>query len=261
MARRPGRAADRAQGGAGAGAGAVRSGPVIPASPGCGWRRGATARAWARWRPRPASPWRAARRSATWRCRRWPTDGGETKTGYGVSVGREPADVDLDEAADDAAERATRLLGAVQPASGTVTLVLEPQMAGHPAGRGGRHAQRRVGAQGPVAVRRPGGRGHRLAAGDPGGRPDRPRVAGRRLPRRRGPGHPADPAHRGRGARRLPAQHDDRPAGRGAVDGVGGAGLPLDPGRGRPGAGHHAGLGTLDELVAGGRPRACWCSR
>jgi PmbA protein len=57
------------------------------------------------------------------------TDGDETKTGYGVSVGREPADVDLDEAAGDAVERATRLLGAVQPASGTVTLVLEPQMA------------------------------------------------------------------------------------------------------------------------------------
>ena len=57
------------------------------------------------------------------------TDGDETKTGYGVSVGREPADVDLDEAAGDAVDRATRLLGAVQPASGTVTLVLEPRMA------------------------------------------------------------------------------------------------------------------------------------
>ena len=57
------------------------------------------------------------------------TDGDETKTGYGVSVGRQPDDVDLDEAADDAADRATRLLGAVQPASGTVTLVLEPRMA------------------------------------------------------------------------------------------------------------------------------------
>ncbi len=56
-------------------------------------------------------------------------DGGETKTGYGVSVGHEPADVEVAEAADDAADRATRLLGAVQPASGTVTLVLEPQMA------------------------------------------------------------------------------------------------------------------------------------
>jgi PmbA protein len=56
-------------------------------------------------------------------------DGDETTTGYGVSVGREPADIDLAEAAGDAAERATRLLGAGQPASGTVTLVLEPRMA------------------------------------------------------------------------------------------------------------------------------------
>jgi PmbA protein len=56
-------------------------------------------------------------------------DGDETQTGYGMSVGREPADIDLDEAADDASERATRMLGAVQPPSGTVTLVLEPRMA------------------------------------------------------------------------------------------------------------------------------------
>jgi len=54
---------------------------------------------------------------------------GETKTGYGVSVGREPDDIDLAEAAADAVDRSTRLLGAVQPASGLVTLVLEPQMA------------------------------------------------------------------------------------------------------------------------------------
>ncbi len=56
-------------------------------------------------------------------------DGGETKIGYGVSVGRGPGDVDLAEAAVDAADRAAGLLGAVQPASGTVTLVLEPRMA------------------------------------------------------------------------------------------------------------------------------------
>lgn len=56
-------------------------------------------------------------------------DGGETTTGHGVSAGREPDEVDLDEAADDAAQRATRLLGAVQPASGPATLVLEPRMA------------------------------------------------------------------------------------------------------------------------------------
>jgi PmbA protein len=57
------------------------------------------------------------------------TDSSETKTGYGVSVGREPDDVDLDRAADDAVDRATRLLGAVQPGSGSVTLVFEPRMA------------------------------------------------------------------------------------------------------------------------------------
>jgi PmbA protein len=56
-------------------------------------------------------------------------DGAETKTGYGVSVGREPDEVDLDKAAGDAVDRATRLLGAVQPSSGNVTLVLEPRMA------------------------------------------------------------------------------------------------------------------------------------
>ncbi len=57
------------------------------------------------------------------------TEGDDTTTGYGVSVGREPGDVDLDEAAGDAVDRATRLLGAVQPASGSLTLVLEPRMA------------------------------------------------------------------------------------------------------------------------------------
>ncbi len=56
-------------------------------------------------------------------------DGGETTTGYGVSVGRGPSDVTIDEAAGDAAERATRMLGATQPASAVVTLVLEPRMA------------------------------------------------------------------------------------------------------------------------------------
>jgi PmbA protein len=55
-------------------------------------------------------------------------DRGETKAGYGVSVGRAPDEIDLAEAADDAVERATRLLGAVQPSSGMVTLVLEPRM-------------------------------------------------------------------------------------------------------------------------------------
>lgn len=54
---------------------------------------------------------------------------GETQTGYGVSVGRAPGEIELQEAAADAVDRATRLLGARQPASATVTLVLEPRMA------------------------------------------------------------------------------------------------------------------------------------
>jgi PmbA protein len=55
--------------------------------------------------------------------------GDETKMGFGSSVGRSPEDVSLAEAADDAVARATRLLGAVQPSSGVVTLVLEPRLA------------------------------------------------------------------------------------------------------------------------------------
>ena len=56
-------------------------------------------------------------------------DGDATQTGGGSSVAREPADLDLDEAATDAIERATRLLGATQPDSETVTIVLEPRLA------------------------------------------------------------------------------------------------------------------------------------
>lgn len=56
-------------------------------------------------------------------------EGDQTQTGHGLSVGREPADVTVEEAAVDAVERATRMLGAAQPPSGTVALVLEPRMA------------------------------------------------------------------------------------------------------------------------------------
>jgi PmbA protein len=51
---------------------------------------------------------------------------GDTQTGFGFSVGREPADLDIDKAAADAADRATRLLGATKPASGRVTVILDP---------------------------------------------------------------------------------------------------------------------------------------
>src|SRR5207244_5058420 len=51
----------------------------------------------------------------------------ETQTGFGYSVARRPEDLDVAAAARDAAERATRLLGARQPASRRLTVVLEPR--------------------------------------------------------------------------------------------------------------------------------------
>jgi PmbA protein len=56
------------------------------------------------------------------------THEGETQIAHGLSVGREVSDLSVDEAADDAVLRATRLLGAAQPATQRVTLVLEPRM-------------------------------------------------------------------------------------------------------------------------------------
>ena len=53
-------------------------------------------------------------------------DGDVTQTGFGFTVGRSPADFDPEKAAREAAERATRLLGATKPATGKVTVVLDP---------------------------------------------------------------------------------------------------------------------------------------
>ena len=53
-------------------------------------------------------------------------DGDETQTGFGFSVGRSPADFNLDRAAREAADRATRLLGAIKPQSKRTTVVLDP---------------------------------------------------------------------------------------------------------------------------------------
>lgn len=53
-------------------------------------------------------------------------DGDETQTGFGFSVGRSPDLFDLQRAAGEAADRATRLLGAVKPPSKRVTVVLDP---------------------------------------------------------------------------------------------------------------------------------------
>lgn len=49
-----------------------------------------------------------------------------TQTGHGFSVGRTPCDLDVEPAATDAATRATRLLGATQPASRRLPVILDP---------------------------------------------------------------------------------------------------------------------------------------
>lgn len=54
---------------------------------------------------------------------------GEVQTGAGSSVGREPSELSVDEAAGDAVDRATRLLGARKISSRRIPLVLEPRMA------------------------------------------------------------------------------------------------------------------------------------
>jgi PmbA protein len=53
-------------------------------------------------------------------------DGDETQTGFGFSVARRPEAFDLAKAAQDAADRATRLLGATKPPSRRLTVVLDP---------------------------------------------------------------------------------------------------------------------------------------
>lgn len=53
-------------------------------------------------------------------------DGDETQTGFGFSVGRNVSDLDIDKAASEAVERATRLLGATKPTSRRITVVLDP---------------------------------------------------------------------------------------------------------------------------------------
>jgi PmbA protein len=57
------------------------------------------------------------------------SDGTTTMTGSGTSVGREPGELSVDEAAGDAVLRATRLLGARKISTRRVPLVLEPRLA------------------------------------------------------------------------------------------------------------------------------------
>ena len=56
-------------------------------------------------------------------------EGDGSQTGYGYSIGRTFADLDIDEAAAEAAEKATRMLGAAPIATTRLPVVLSPQVA------------------------------------------------------------------------------------------------------------------------------------
>jgi PmbA protein len=56
-------------------------------------------------------------------------EGDETQTGGGYSMGQAFADLDLDKAAGDAVERATRMLGATKPVSAKLPVVFEDTVA------------------------------------------------------------------------------------------------------------------------------------
>jgi PmbA protein len=53
-------------------------------------------------------------------------DGDDVQTGFGFSLGRSVDELDVAGAARDAADRAVRMLGAAQPPSGRLTVVLDP---------------------------------------------------------------------------------------------------------------------------------------
>jgi PmbA protein len=55
-------------------------------------------------------------------------EGTETQTGYGYSVARTPEELDVAKAAGDAADRATRMLGARKPASRRLTVAFDPKV-------------------------------------------------------------------------------------------------------------------------------------
>jgi PmbA protein len=57
------------------------------------------------------------------------TDGTDDQTGWGLSAARAPRDLSIDLAAHDAIDRATRMLGAVKPASMKCTAVFDPRTA------------------------------------------------------------------------------------------------------------------------------------
>ena len=162
-----------------------------PGSPACAPRSTPTRPGRRRWRRAPASPPTAGAPPATCRCSALAEHDGETKIGGGVDVGREPER--SRPRGGRAPTRSTRrrgCFGAKPAPSQRLTIVLEPRMAAAIIGIAGGTltGERVLKGRSPFADRL--GRSHRVAAADLRRRPHQPGLAGRREPRRRGPGLP-----------------------------------------------------------------------
>ena len=122
-------------------------------------------------------------------------EGDETQTGFGFSVGRRLADLDVAQAATDGIDRAIRLLGAIKPDSERVTVVLDPWVTAQLL------SVLSEALTGEAVLK-----GRSLFAGREGEQvasalftlvddPTNPLAFSRHPPRRRGPGHPAQHPH------------------------------------------------------------------
>ena len=178
-------------------------------------------------------------------------DDAETQTGFGFSVGRSPDEFDLERAAKEAADRATRLLGATKPASKRLTVVLDPFVTAQFLGVISSTLNGEAVVKGRVAVPRAPRRAGGLPARHDDRRPDEPEGLHGHRRRRRGSRGAAQRAHRGRRAAAVRAQLVLGPPGGDGVDGQ------RDPGgfAGTPGVGCLAlslvpGTRTQEELIA-----------
>lgn len=62
-------------------------------------------------------------------CQPLARQGEETQIGWGSDAARRPAELDLERAATEGVERATKLLGATKPSSARMSVLLEPRLA------------------------------------------------------------------------------------------------------------------------------------
>ena len=225
---------------------------TLARDPRCGSSERTTPMPWAR-RPSPPPPAcgpRAGRTAATWSVSTLADDGDETQTG--LRLLRRAARPASSTSPRPRARAPSGPLGCsarVKPASRRLTVVFDPYVTAQFLGVLSGDAERRVGAEGPVAVRQPRRRAGGVAAGHARRRPDQPAGLLGVTGRRRGAGDAPQRADRRRCAAGLRAVVLQRASQRHRLDRQRRAGLQVDAvlrGAGSP-------AGARDP--AAGRPR------